>query len=675
MIVQPVPSELIVVCALAVALSITACPEPPRTVSATSALFDASLGDGFWSMPWPGDQRRILRGDGSLGGPDMTDFPNPSDNGLLGSYLELSGTDLDGFGLNSPIYFAFDGPVVLPAWEQPAIEASARCEGPIRIMNIDPGSPDLGSCVPARWLLRSAHNDPYLSDHHVVVAPYWGFPLDDATLYAVFLSDLSDGGGGFLEAPAPLQDLLTGRSENSDLQDVYWPLAVALGTLPGTTDEDGFTGDSNARWIASATVFTTQDATAEMELLSAFIRADSHLPRWDGELTLLDASHEHFQTEYELYDGVYVARNFQRGVRPYASDGGGFQFKDGRPVGMSDERIPFVIGTSRATQVQPEDGWPVLIHAHGTTGDRFSHLTGNNLRPAFLAANRGFLSIGIPQPFHGDRWPGGNETLEGLYSFNYFNPESGRTTFRQGALDTVSLVEFIRRQMGAAGDLADAYPQLRINPDKIYFLGHSQGGITGAIALPSTQGIKGWVLSGAGGGLSTTVMQREDPLVIRDAMLTALGAPDGTDLFEMHPLIGMVQMLAEATDPINYAKHWLGGGTGDAASILLTEGLLDAQTPADTSETLAVAGGLPIARPYFEREILGMTLAGLEALRTPYSANISHDDGSEVTTGLAQFDRNHFAIFNDGDAALLWANFLYSQARDDGAGELGADFP
>jgi hypothetical protein len=70
-----------------------------------------------------------------------------------------------------------------------------------------------------------------------------------------------------------------------------------------------------------------------------------------------------------------------------------------------------------------------------------------------------------------------------------------------------------------------------------------------------------------------------------------------------------------------------------------------------------------------------MNLAGLEERRTPYTANTLHQDGSEVTTGLAQFDRNHFAIFNDGDAAVLWANFLYSQVRDGGPGELGADFP
>ena len=658
-------------------LSLSACTQAPEP-SSTQALFDPELGGGFWSMPWPGDQRRTINEHGRLAGPDMSGFPNPSDNGMLNTYLALATSELDGFGLNAPINFAFNGPVTVPELSAESIAASARCEGPIRILNIDPNSADYDRCLPARWELRSEHSDPYLAEHHLAVAPYWGFPLQESTRYAVVLSELSDQEGAMIEGPALLRALLTGQAvEQAELQDLFEPLAAALGTLPENTGAAHLAGENQdpSRWIASATVFTTQDATSEMELLSDFIRADSSYPQWQPELSLLEADHEEFQNEFSLYDGSYLARNFQRGSLPYASEGGGFQLKDGRPVGMSEERIPFIIGTPRPSKVQPDSGWPVLLHAHGTTGDRFSHMTGGNLRPGFLAANRGFLSIVIPQPFHGDRWPAGNETLESLYSFNYFNPESGRATFRQGALDTITLIEFVRRNMAQGGALAVAYPELRIDPEQIYFLGHSQGGITGAIALPSAQGVRGWVLSGAGGGISITMMEREDPLIIRDTILTALAAPDGTELFEMHPLLGMVQMLAETTDPINYARKWLSAEHGDPASVLLTEGLRDAQTPPATTEALAVAGGLPIAQPYLEREVLGMEFAGLEPLATPYTGNAEHDAGPLVTTGLAQFNRNHFAIFNNGDAALLWSNFLYSQVRDGGPGELGAEFP
>ena len=95
----------------------------------------------------------------------------------------------------------------------------------------------------------------------------------------------------------------------------------------------------------------------------------------------------------------------------------------------------------------------------------------------------------------------------------------------------------------------------------------------------------------------------------------------------------------------------------------------------DTSEALAVAGGLPVVDPHSERPVLGLELLGLEPLPSPYSANSEHNDGTLVTTGLAQFNRNHWAIFNDGSAAILWANFLAAQVRDGSPGELGGDFP
>ena len=522
------PRGLLIFSALLLSALALGCGPGERPLSSTSAAFDPQLESGFWSMPWPADSRRLVSEDGGPLRPDLTGFPNPSDNGLLDRYLRLGEQELDGFGLNSPAFFAFDGPVLLPEWNEESIRESAQCSGPVRIINVDPSSPGFGDCSPARWRSVSDHPDPYLHPNQVMVAPYWGFPLSGSTTYAVLLTDITDPEGDYLQAPPLLHELLTGEAADPELQQAFQPLADAL----QAAGSGGESPDEPLRWIASATVFTTQDATSEMAVLSEFIRNDREYPIWNGELALLPDDHEEHQTEYELYDGSYLARNFQRGTRPYASEGGGFQFKGGRPAGMSEERIPLVIATPRSFQTQPEDGWPVIIHSHGTTGDRFSHVTGGNLRPGLMAANRGFLSIVIPQPFHDDRWPEGNETLEGLYSFNYFNPESGRATFRQGALDTVTAVEFVRRQMSDGGGLAEAHPQLRIDPQEIYFVGHSQGGITGAIALPNTQGIRGWVLSGAGGGLSMTIMQREDPFVIRDSVLTALAAPEGTELFE-----------------------------------------------------------------------------------------------------------------------------------------------
>ena len=669
-------SILLIAASLALALLFAAgCdpqpdPEEPRVASSVHLLFDAELGDGFWSFPFPSDLRTVTSDAAPGNHPDWSGFPNPGDSETLSDFISFASTKQGGAGLSSPAWFRFDGAIETIDWGEAEATESGSCEGPIRLVDVDPDSAWRGTCVPLRFRqVAEVYGDPWLDENMAMIAPYWGFPLRGDTTYAAYMVDVVDPDGLYIEGPGPLQALLAGTSSDAVLQAVYQPFTDLLG------DDPALAGDQGTQWIAAATVFTTQDLRREMDLLADAVLTDPDLPAWNAgeELRLLEDGDPGFTTEFDLYDGAYTALGFQAGEIPYSDEGGNFVWDGDVPVPQVEERIPFVIGTPRQVFEQPEDGWPVVLHAHGTGGDRWSHLTGSN--PATLAAGRGFVSVGIPQPIHGDRWPDGNELAISLYSFNYFNPDSGVTMFRQGALDTVTLARFVREAMAEGGPIALRYPELRIDPDEVYFLGHSQGGITGAIAIPFTEGVKGWVLSGAGGGLSMTLMQRTDPIDIKATLLAALGAPDGMDIYEEHPVVGLMQGAAEKTDPLNYAPLWIAESTGGPVSVLLTQGMLDSQTPADTAEALAVAGRLPIAEPFFERDVFGLELRGLERLDTPYSGNLQHPDGTATTAGLAQFDSQHWAIFDEPEAGLLWVNYLYSMVRDGGPGELGADFP
>ena len=672
---RAIPFHLLTAVALALLLSAGSCdgepdPDAPRVVSGVQLAFDPAVGDGFWSFPFPSDLRTVTSDDAPGDHPDWSGLPNPGESETLADFIGFASSQQGGAGLSSPPWFAFDGELEDLAWGEAATAASGRCEGSVRIVDVDPDSDWRGTCVPLRVRQTTdTHGDPWLAENMVMVAPYWGFPLRNDTTYAAYLVDVTDPEGAFLQGPALLQSLLGGTASDAGLQAIYQPFADLL------AEDPALAGDQGAEWIAAATVFTTQDLRREMDLLAGAILDHADLPAWNDDegLYKLEEGDPGFSSDYDFYDGSYTALNFQVGEIPYQDEGGNFEWDGDAPVVQQEERIPFVIGTPRQVFEQPDDGWPVVLHAHGTGGDRWSHLTDSN--PHTLAAARGFLSIGIPQPIHGDRWPDGNDLAIQLYSFNYFNPDSGTSMFRQGALDTVSLARFVRDELAEGGSLAEQYPRLRIDPDEIYFLGHSQGGITGAIAIPFTEGVKGWVLSGAGGGLSMTMMQRTDPIDIKETLLAALGAPDGMDIYEEHPVVGLIQGAAERTDPLNYAPLWIAESAGEPVSVLLTEGMLDAQTPADTSEALAVAGRLPIADPFHERDVLGLELRGLDRLDTPYSGNAAHPSGTMVTSGLAQFDSQHWAIFDEAEAGLLWANFPYSMIRDGTPGELGASFP
>ena len=69
-------------------------------------------------------------------------------------------------------------------------------------------------------------------------------------------------------------------------------------------------------------------------------------------------------------------------------------------------------------------------------------------------------------------------------------------------------------------------------------MGHSQGGLTGALALPwMSQDIEGAVLSGAGGVLAMTIVKRKDPLDFQALMEGILQLDEGDELNELHPMV------------------------------------------------------------------------------------------------------------------------------------------
>jgi len=651
----------------ALALVLVGCSvDEERTASSTvAASFDfaaATGGDGttWWAAPWPSDAR--VDADGT---PDLDGFPNPEGSELFATYLAFGEAEATGFSLSSPIYFDLTAPSLLPEWDEDAAATSADCLGPVRIVDVDPSSPEYGECRPVQWsVIPSNSTDPFVDPDLVIVHPAWGFPLLAETTYAAYLVDL-EASDGFVEGPESLQAALAGDTTESWATS-YGPLAAHLADQP----------DTDLRWIATGTVFTTHDPTAGMAIAAEYVKADTEYPRWlDAEpLADVEEGHDQYHSDYRMITGAYEAWNFQRGEIPYAEEGGGFVFEGGAIVPQAVERIPFVIGMPDERYEQPEGGWPIVLHSHGTGGDEWSHIgRGGLLRPGLQASNRGFVSMGIPQPIHSDRWPEGNGLALSLNSFNFFNPESGSSMFRQGALDLISQVQFVLRFLTGDGAIAAAAPELRIDPDQIYFMGHSQGGLTGSLALPFDEHIRAFALSGAGGGLPMTVMQREDPLVIRDVLVTQLGDPPGLVLSDVHPAVGLVGWLAERTDPLAHAPLWNRRAERPPASILLFEGIHDEQTPASTSEALAVAAGLPVARPYREQVPFGLELRGLEPLRTPYSGNGAAPDGTPVTLGLAQFDDDHFAVFNDANAASLWADLFKDMARNGGPGVLGEE--
>lgn len=593
-------------------------------------------GEGFFDRPWPSDTRMV---DGHL---DLDGFPKRGQIALVDTYIELA-ESLDGFGTNAPLYVRLDAD--LREDLLPTIEDSRDPAGGLFLVDIDPDSPERGARVPITWTWDDAATD-WKPDHLLAVQPVWGFPLRPRTTYALVL------GSSAFQAPDDFAEVWS--LEHPDHAH-YAPL---LEVLPGL----GLGPDD----VALATVFTTQDPTAAMTAIAADIHDELDTPSLNQTVVKWGEN-----GWFAAYTGTMQVPLWQHGEKPYLASGGGFAFDEaGQPELYTWETVEFTF-TIPLDEDEPAGGWPVVINAHGTGGDHRSHASPitERLSPAAVQARHGMAMFAISMPLHADRGTGADPTLT---SFNYLNPESARCTFRQGALDQVYLAEILAAR--AHCFTTDDGRSACTDPDRVAYLGHSQGGITGAMAVPYfDRRVKAAVLSGAGGGLSVTLVERPTEEVDVGAILREQLEFDADEELSLtHPLVGLVQLLSEVTDPLNYSPYWHDNEPSwenRPVHVLMTEGLEDEYTPPSTTEALASAAGIPVLDPVSSAS-LALTLRGLDGQPIPTVGNTLGFDGTDITTGLSQYPgQGHFPIFDDADAAELYAHFLATAMR--GEPEIG----
>jgi len=581
-------------------------------------------GDDFFGRPWPDDTRT------NAGHPDMDGFPLTGELDLIDTYMEAI-ESLEGFGTNSPIYV----PLEYRPDKLPTPTDTTSTDGLLWLLDIDAESPERGQLVPLNARYQDVETLWQRADL-LSVQPVWGFPLRPRTTYALVLST---------DFIAPVEDWRT--QENwTELDAVLLQLRV---------DPDR---------IAYAFQFTTQDPVGEMARFEERIAHDLDTPALDQEI-------QRFQnnTFMGAYEGEMWIPVWQHGQKPYFSSGGAFQYDDANmPILAGWEKVLFTLSLPKGSM--PEAGWPVTIYGHGTGGNSRGFANESDpLEPANMLGDAGIAGFGISLPMHGDRITNIDPALA---SFNYLNPDSARAVFRQGALDQLYLAELLTSQQHAF-DLPDG-SQAKLNPDKVAYMGHSHGGLVGAIAGPFFgDRVEAVFLSGAGGGLSTTVVTRDaGDFDIQGLLKTSLNFSADDELVESHPVIAMVQTLGEVTDPINYAPYWNSRTPfwdTQSISVLMTEGLNDIQTPPDTAEALAASGRLPLLAPAAHVST-AHRLQGGGTLALPATGNRRAWDGKRVTAGLSQYENeDHFAIFNNEDAATLYQHYLRT-ALMEGAPEI-----
>lgn len=621
-------------------------PIPEALPTARFALADDPPTTPLGDVPFPSDVYRAA--DGQL---DLRGFPNQrnQNDSVLQRIVQAIEADTGGFGTAATLYMAFDG--LIDPTTLPADAAASMTDGSnLMLVDIDPDSAEAGRRWPIEW--RIGYDATlYLPANTLAVRLVEGSALRPQTTYALVITDSA-------AEPAPGFTATLSETRPDGAAGSAWD---AHAPLRAWIAESGVA-------VASAAVFTTQDSVGELFRARDFIHT---LPA----PSIVDVTSQGIQQQlYEHFTGTYRAPRFQEGSPPYRTTGTGpgtFAFDDGGdPIVQGEEELRFSLAVPSSADLEmPDAGWPVVLYGHGTGGDYLSYISA---RVATTLSQVGIAVLSIDQIHHGPRDPredGCQDDIDyagcvGISFFNFVVPGAGRDNVRQSALDFVSLLR-LARNFEIDGALTSGGETVRLDPDNVLFMGHSQGGINGPLFLAVEPLVKGGVLSAAGATIAISIEQKRRPVDIPMLVGQVLPVGDNDVIDRWHPALMLLQTFIEKGDPVNYARYWFDEPPAGYApkSVFMTGGLMDDYTPPDAIFALAAAGRMPVIPPVLVSiplfDLLGIGPAG----DTPFGGNVA---GGAASAGLAQFgDLGHFVIQNSMSARTRYQQFLRSLADGD----------
>ncbi|MFO0675441.1 MAG: hypothetical protein U0169_02830 [Polyangiaceae bacterium] len=461
-------------------------------------------GTHFLDHPWPSDLRREADGTVRFEG-----FFDPKSLVLLSEYVRLAKGRFHGFSPVAAGYFRFDG-AIDPASLPSSAKDSTSSSSAIQIVDVDPASPEKGKRHFASASFRKEEG-VYWLPRTLAVAPALGYPLAPSRRYAFLVTrTLRAEGGGAVGPNASMRQVLGLEAATGPTEAMRASLAGDVATLR----EAGVAPES----IAALTVFTTNDPTAETYRVVDAVPTQIEAPTVRaGTWRAAERT-----ATYDVYEGTYgPSPDYQEGTTPFrtSAEGGGFAFDAaGPPVLQRSFDLRFTLAVPESSRCPPPvDGYPVVLSAHGTTGDYRTAVEGETSVAAIVAPSC-LAVMGIDQVLHGTRPgapPEGSPTRDSdieLLFYNFGNLLAGRTNGRQGAVDVVQQARlFTDSKVTIPADVARGGSPVRFDGSKVLFFGHSQGGLNGALFLAADARARGGVLSGSGSMITTALLAKTKP--------------------------------------------------------------------------------------------------------------------------------------------------------------------
>ncbi|MGE0870319.1 MAG: hypothetical protein AB7P03_17265 [Kofleriaceae bacterium] len=595
--------------------------------SATTALFTLPAPtDDFYALPFPNDVYR--RDDGTL---DLARVPA---NGTIVPQIVAAAESLDGFGLNQAMFARFDG--ALDAESLPTPSEWLDDDASIYLIDVDPESAERGQRVPIIVRFRVDPGET-IGDNSLVARPFPGFGLTEGTTYALVITNrVRDRSGEPIAASDTFATLLGSGGDDAirAARARYQPLLDLL-DQPGGDDRDD---------VVSAAVFTTQRFSRVVAGIRSSIFALPAPIATSVESTTSNPT-------YSVFVGAYQAPNFQAGAVPYTNAPSGEIRLDPAGMAIIERMEPMRFALTVPAGPVPAGGFPIAICQHGT-GSTFTSFISDGTAAALAA--EGIATIATDQVLHGPRNPGGSPEIA---FFNIANIYAARDNSLQGAADGFSL---LRLAQGLS--IPDDGRTITFDPARVYFFGHSQGGLTGPGFIAFEPSVSGAVLSGTGGLLYLNLLHKTLPLDISSLVPSLL---DDSPVNEDNPSLALAQMWIERADGVNYAplmaRRPLAGLL--PRNVLQTEGFTDHYSPNIGIEAFATALGADVVANPDARSVEGLILRGRATVALPVTDNVGG-----ATVALAQYAQHpdsdgHFVVFDVPAAQRQAAAFLGSLAR------------
>lgn len=627
---------------------------PPNDAASTDAATDAGpptaifvaprAGDDpavFYDLPWPSDARLTAEGT-----PDTASFPAPT-TGLVRDYLDAVMARQRGYSTLGSVYFRFTHDVDVASLPV-GLEASLAAEASVVLVALDP-TLDASEARHPHVVRYEPRRTRYWPGRTLAVRPADGFPLRPATQYAAVLTDgVRAVGGRPFRRDEDLEALLARDPSVAALAAVYEPALARLEALGIARDR-----------ILSLAVFTTQDPT---ELLArardwAVMTARAAVPRADAWSVRESSS------VYTVLHGAYgPVPTYQEGTIPYATTGGGIALDaDGTPLVHGAHEARFAL--SVPVSPMPEGGYPLVLYAHGTGGNFRTFIEDGT---AGLLGEQGYAVMGIDAPLHGARGDGSDPSA--LF-FNIVNPDAVRCNPLQAALDHAMQARVARTLEVPTRVLEREGRPIRFDPDRLYFVGHSQGALVGPLFFGVDDAPRAALFSAGGTLIGYTLLGKTEPVDVPTLVRSILGFRGATteeafatEGFGMeHPIVTVLQGWIDVSDPGNYAPLAITRPRADFAprSVLMIEGLRDVYVAPPSMEALATAFRIPVAAPV-ARDIPALRFLGLPPVEGVAEGNLA---GGAVTGALLQFpESGHFAFFDEPRGRERVAAFFASLA-------------